>query len=343
VFELSPGANGWTQTVLHDFDKGIDGSGPTGALIFDAEGNLYGTTRASATGAGTIFELSPTSGALWTFKLLHKFTGGKDGGAPTSALISDSAGNFYGTAAGGGDVNCTASPDFIGCGVVFKLERTAKGGWAEIVLHTFTQADGAIPIDGLTWGPEGNLYGTTAFGKDSACGGGGGCGVVFRLVPQAAGVWKYTPVHIFTGGDDGGGPSGTLVFDGSGSLYGATYAGGAVGFGTVFRLTQTAKGGFMETVLTSFGGGILGPSPTGVTIGPSGVLYGTTSSNAPYGDGVLFSITPTAGGWTCAVLHTFTGGDGSSPAGLLVSGGNIYGVAQYGGASNLGVAFEFVP
>jgi uncharacterized repeat protein (TIGR03803 family) len=146
-------------------------------------------------------------------------------------VIRDSAGNLYGTTANGGDLHCNlnGSP---GCGVVFKLDTAGK----LTVLHTFTgKADGGIPSADLIQDAAGNLYGATGFGGNDHDCQGQGCGVVFKL--DKAG--KETVLHTFTGGPDGGGPSG-VVQDAAGSLYGAAAIGGACqdqGCGVVFKIT----------------------------------------------------------------------------------------------------------
>ncbi len=68
MFELTPTAGGgWTETVLHSFGNGADGVDPEAGLIFDAAGNLYGTTAGGGTySGGTVFELTPTAGGGWT-------------------------------------------------------------------------------------------------------------------------------------------------------------------------------------------------------------------------------------------------------------------------------------
>lgn len=159
VFELSPNGNGtWTEKVLHTF-QGKDGESPTCTLVFDAAGNLYGTAFAggdlslcSGYGCGVVFELTPNAGGGWTEHVLHKFTGGKDGGVPFAGVIFDAAGNLYGTTTKGGAHNY---------GVVFKLTPNSNGGWHETVLHAFDNTPGAYPWAGVILDAAGNLYGTT--------------------------------------------------------------------------------------------------------------------------------------------------------------------------------------
>jgi uncharacterized repeat protein (TIGR03803 family) len=162
VFELMPNPNGsWKIKILHYFSGESDGYETSAGLVFDAAGNLYGTSawgggKGSCWGArpcGVVFELTPNVDGSWTEHVLHQFTGGEDGGNPEADLILDSAGNLYGTAAVGGAH---------GYGVVFKLAPNANGGWDETVLHSFMDKPGANPQSALIFDPAGNLYGTTA-------------------------------------------------------------------------------------------------------------------------------------------------------------------------------------
>src|ERR1019366_9536867 len=126
VFELTPAGGGsWTETVLHSFNKnGTDGANPYAGLIFDAVGNLYGTTEEGGTyGYGTVFELTPAAGGVWTEKVLHNFNNnGTDGGTPYAGLIFDAARNLYGTTAGGGTYYS---------GTVFRVN--ANGGRVQVL------------------------------------------------------------------------------------------------------------------------------------------------------------------------------------------------------------------
>jgi uncharacterized repeat protein (TIGR03803 family) len=113
VFKLTPSSEGWKESLIHVFQGGSDGGNPLSGVIVDASGSLYGTTSGELTGGnGTIFELTPRAGGVWTETVLHSFTGGKDGGFPAAPLIMDSVGNLYGTAAGGGN---------LGWGLVFEI------------------------------------------------------------------------------------------------------------------------------------------------------------------------------------------------------------------------------
>lgn len=119
VFEFSPASQGsWTETILHGFTSGADGSVP-GDLTFDAAGNLYGATGAGGTYSGGIaYELSPSS-SEWTETILHSFGNGIDGFYPNGSLWRDSTGNLYGTTQEGGtNQNCIFNTS---CGTAFEI------------------------------------------------------------------------------------------------------------------------------------------------------------------------------------------------------------------------------
>ena len=118
----------------------MDGGQPEAGLIFDAAGNLYGTTylgggsgSCGGVDCGSVFKLASNPDGSWTETTLHSFTGGTDGGRPFAGLVFDAAGNLYGTTQTGGDSGFCGGD---GCGVVFKLAPTSSG-WSETVLHSF--------------------------------------------------------------------------------------------------------------------------------------------------------------------------------------------------------------
>ncbi len=166
VFELTPGASGWTETVLYNFTAGNDGGYPIGGLMFN-QGNLYGSTSyGGSAGGGTIFELSP-SGSEWTLTTLCSFGTGLGFYGPQSPLTMDAAGNLYGTTNGDGA---------FGDGMVFKATRSGSN-WTCTDLHDFGEPTGLFPIAGVTVGANGNLYGTaTQSGSNHE-------GVVWQITP----------------------------------------------------------------------------------------------------------------------------------------------------------------
>ena len=319
-------------------------------VVRDQAGNLYGTAPiGGADNHGVVFELTPGSGG-WTETILYTFTGGNDGAMPYSSLILDQAGNLYGTTSQGGAG---------GSGLVYELSPSS-GGWSETVLYSFTGGDdGGWPMGALLFDPAGNLYGTTSQS------GSGGWGGVFKLAPNpgmlqpgavgkgrpGAGSWTETTLYSFTGGDDGAQPEAGLARDQYGSLYGTANGGGTGQAGVVFRVRPNVSalpipiGPWTESALYSFTGGDDGANPnTGVVLDQAGNLDGTAQTGGA-GWGVVFRLTPGAGGWSPNVLYSFTGGtDGGFPEStpMLDSAGNLYGTTVAGG-SGCGVVYEITP
>jgi uncharacterized repeat protein (TIGR03803 family) len=221
VFELTPGTNGkWTNKTLHSFnDNGHDGYGPLAGLVFDATGNLYGTTyQGGSKRYGIVFQLVLGSNGTWTEHIIHNFNpaNGHDGAYSDAALAVDLQGHLYGTTNSGG------KSEFYG--VAFEL--TPETG---SILHSFSGGDdGSEPDAGLILDAAGNLYGTTSVGSKN--------GVVFELTPGTGGKWTETVLHRFSSTSDGSEPYAGVVFDTSGLLYGTTKIGGANGMGVVFQI-----------------------------------------------------------------------------------------------------------
>ena len=148
-------------------------------------------------------------------------------------------------------------------------------------------------------------------------------------------------LYSFTGGDDGSQPFAGVVLDAAGNLYGTAQAGGAHGAGVVFELSPS-QSGWTETVLYTFTGGTDGSLPIGgVVLDGAGNLYGTAANG---GDpnchcGTVFKLTPSGGGWTFTILHSFTGfKDGASPAGILTLAGSVLLGTTVGGSQGCGNA-----
>jgi uncharacterized repeat protein (TIGR03803 family) len=327
-------------TVLYNFTlNGKDGYSPYGALVFDAAGNLYGTTSAGGYGAacGVVFELSPQADGSWTENVLHLLGSRDDGVVPFASLIFDSSGNLYTTTDSGG---------MLGDGTVFELMPASGGGWTEKILSVF-RSIGYAPIAGVIFDSAGNLYGTTSGG------GSYGHGSVFELTPTINVGWTGKMLYSFNG-IDGDLPYGGLVFNHAGNLYGTTSGGGAYGAGTVFELTPTAGGGWTEKTAHSFGYGHDGAGPLdGLILDGKGNLYGTTEAGGTHGQfagqgGTVFELSAAAdGNWTEKVLYNFSSdrSDGNQPsAGLLLdTSHNFYGTTWGGGTYGFGTVFELTP
>ena len=277
VFELvRPAAGGqWTENVLYDFNGHSDGGSPSGNLLMDKAGNLYGTARVgggagcSGPGCGVVFLVKrPRSGGTWTESVLHAFNG-TDGSDPDYLIFLNDA--IYGTVEAGGALNE---------GAVFQLS-SANGVWNESTLYSFTNgADGGAPIALINSKLSSDLF------VDTISGGLYNWGTIVRLAPNSSGPWTESLLYTFTGGSDGASPDSPLLRDSSDNLYGTTYTGGMTsdcgsfnpfdGCGVVYKL-DTSSG--TETVLHAFSDtgtdGIL-PASSGVVLGKNGELYGTT-------------------------------------------------------------------
>jgi uncharacterized repeat protein (TIGR03803 family) len=306
VFELTPNANGsWTESVLYTFcavGNCVDGATPYADLIFDAAGNLYGTTsgggsaKACPSSCGVVFKLIPKSSGSWTESVLYNFcsrTHCVDGIPHVSSLIFDGAGNLYGTTGGGGAK---------GAGTVFELKPNSDGSWSESVLYSFCSryfcADGTLPWSSPIFDQKGNLYGTTVGGGRGRIGCIGGCGTIFELTPNRDGSWQEKVLHAFKA-TDGAAPVAGLIFDVAGRLYGTTVFGtkssscNGGSCGVVFKLALNAKGRWNETVLHRFYGHPEGWPSAALVFDPAGNLYSTTTyGGARRTFGSVFEITP---------------------------------------------------
>ena len=302
AFKLTPAGD---LAVLHSFFFNYppsmvrqgpwvtDGTWPSGGVVRDAQGNLYGATQNGGTydpafcfefaacfGNGVVFKIAPDGSET----ILHYFTQANDGGNPRNGIIADSAGNLYGTTFRGGQ---------FGKGTVFKI--TPQG--ALTTLYTFTESpfDGQYPNGDLVMDAKGNLYGTTMFGGTA------GYGSVFEVSPNGAEKLLYS----FQGagqGADAANPNGGLVLDAQGNLYGTSIEGiyfncfNLRGCGTIFKITP----GGTETLLYVFSGDADGWYPNGNLVFDSeGNLYGTTVNGGNFsgscnvvGCGTIFKLTP---------------------------------------------------
>ena len=324
VFRLQNQGSGWLFSTLYIF-QGRDGHAPEG-VVTGPNASLYGTTLEGGVSQGTLFQLMRPPNVcrsvlcFWHETVLYQFSAFNNGGQfPRNGnLVFDSAGNIYGTTYAGGAYYS---------GAVYEMTHSGSG-WTEEVLYSFGDQGGSgNPYSGVIFDQSGNLYGTTTSGSPSQQ------GMVYQLTHSGSG-WTANVLHNFQCNLDGCDPVGGLIFDTVGNLYGAIAADGPNGGGTVFQLV--ASQGWRFNLLFSFRG------PSGTASGPidsltmdaAGNLYGTTNAEGVDGEGSVFKLTPSSGGWILTDLHDFTGGtDGGYPEGgvVLDANGNLYGTTFRGG------------
>lgn len=273
VFSLSPAGE---ETVLYSF-KGLaagDGTAPAyGSLVRDGEGTLYGATlnggeacTYTSAGCGVVYKIDTTGKET----ILHRFSGGDDGGLPPANPIY-AGGTLYGTTFRGGTN---------GCGTVYSI---GTKGFLKIVYNFSCSVGGWGPNAGLTWDSNDTLYGTTSFGGFRSE------GTIFKLVPST-GIATF--LYDFQGGTiDGCVPGlGSLTLDPAGNIYGITSFCGANGFGIIFELDSTGT----ETVLYNFPGGAYGGTPQSTLLRTvTGDFFGTTYFSGDLSCcGTVFEFTP---------------------------------------------------
>jgi uncharacterized repeat protein (TIGR03803 family) len=286
--------------------------------------------------------------AQYTPTTLYNFPNVGDGQQQPSDLIWDTAGNLYGTANILGD-SCVDQGE---CGIVFELSQSG-GVWTETTLYTLTRKGLLSP--GIVMDSHGSLFGATLNGGlENDCN--AGCGSIYELSPSDGG-WTFKVIHDFNF-DNGARPNPPMV-GADGNLYGTTQNGGSggPGEGVVYRLSQTAKGGWVSTVLHRFADANDGSVPASALIqDTAGNLYGTTSQGGPYGGGSVFKLTANgAGGFKFGWIYDFGNSivKGINPFGTLVIdplSGSLYGTTQRGGRTGpgctnnngCGVVFELV-
>jgi uncharacterized repeat protein (TIGR03803 family) len=265
-----------------------------------------------------------------TERLLHDFKGASDGGEPYSRLTSDGAGNFYGTTEIGGQ----------GYGTVFELSPNGRGGWNEIVLHTFTNyLDGGYPFfTALIFDCVGNLYGT------AYSGGPNGSGVVFKLTPKGK-RWAETVLYSFgsEGGPPGAHPFNGVIMDAAGNLYGTFLVNGLPTNEAVYELSPSdGNGGWTLNVIYTFDAPADNNGGGGLTMDARGNIFAVLS--AAYDSPAIVELSPDGhGGWNPTVLRIFGNNIFPEGAPVLDKAGNLYGTTQAGGASNMGAVYRLSP
>jgi len=281
-----------------------DQANPGPSLIVGNDNLLYGMMNSGGPFAsGTAFKMTP-SGILTNFAVLN----GVNGRSPLGALVFASDGNFYGTSQAGG------TNDF---GAVFRI---TPAGVVTLLVSFDAASMGGLPFAGLTLGPEGNLYGITAFGGTA------NRGTIFKLTPAGS----LTTLHSFQA-TEGPGRFARLTLGPDRNLYGTSQEGGASDLGTVFRITTNG----VFTTLVSFNRANGAVPFAELTPGADGQFYGTTQQGGSANVGTVFKVT-TNGALT--TLASFTSAANGMPQSglLLASNGNFYGCSA-------GTVFSMAP
>jgi uncharacterized repeat protein (TIGR03803 family)/parallel beta-helix repeat protein len=304
VFEVPAGSS--IITTLASFNN-ANGSGPSGNLVRDGSGNLFGTTQyGGASGQGTVFEVKAGDSAITTLASFDYFT---NGGHPYAGLVADGSGNLFGTTQYGG-----AS----GQGTVFEVKA---GDNSITTLASFTNSNWSYAQQpGVIVDISGNLFGTTLNGGAS------GSGTVFEV---KAGSGAITTLASFNSSSNGLPSSGNLVSDSSGDLFGTTRVNGPSGYGAVFELPA---GSGAITTLASFNY-TNGSGPSGGLVRDgSGNLFGITAGSGAFSDGTVFELQ--AGSSAITTLASLSNVSGYFPTAALVEdgSGNLFGTGLFGGA-----------
>jgi hypothetical protein len=347
AYRLSPKGQDWVFTPLYSFTGGSKGAGP-GTVIVGPGGALYGDTpnggiqNCGSNGSsycGLVYRLRPTADAVrtamggsWIEDVLYQFAGGNDTSDPNDRLVSDEAGNLYGTTAG----------------AVFKLTPSG-GGWTEQVLYSFTGNDSG-PYS-LVFGSDGNLYGGVG-------GGAYGFGAVFQLVPTENG-WTEQDIYSFPGNWQSQqfteGPQ-SLVQDASGNLYGVAYGFDQGWYSHLVFMLSPTNGDWAYSVLYSFQDPYEGYDETWIeplAIDATGDVYFSINHATPCPRGSCSAPAPDDYVWG-AVMMRPPGGNGfqelwysgndvafSSVGPLAVdANGNVYGTTKGCGEYGLGTIWK---
>ncbi len=339
IYELTPtvavgGAVQYQFHALYIF-PGPDGNTPVASLTLGSDGNLYGTTSGGTYGANpSVFAYDPVTGAT---TILGTFTG-TDIAAPDGKLVEAAPGVFLGTAQGGGSA---------GYGAIFRLAvatdpNTGALSGTITSLYSFPDtASGSGPHAGLTKGPDGRFYGTTAAGGITNSGAFYyGYGTLYAYDPVANTVTTLVDFN----GPNGASPLAELTLGTDGNFYGTTQTGGSGnafgGAGTLFQFNPVTNALTTLVIFNSKNGG----EPTAALLEASdGNFYGTTTQGGDFNDGTLFQFTPSTGVLT--TLLSFNEDTGGTPEGPLIQApdGDFYGTTNEGGPTGDGTAFQYNP
>jgi uncharacterized repeat protein (TIGR03803 family) len=347
VFKLTPpgpGQSNWVYSDLFDFPPHSDVWGPAAGVnspisgvVMDSTGALYGTTSSGSSTmqypVGVVYKLTPPAAGstTWTLSTLY------DPGAPMAqGLIIDENDVIYGTT----DfcTHCNALP------TAFRIMPPGPGqSTAQVSVYQFAAPPNTSPQGRLYRDPTGALFGTMTNSPTDTS------NVGFRLRPPPAGSSEWTADYVvFPGGFLGVGPTGSVIADANGALYGTMAYGGWSGCGTIYQVTLGPAPGTWGEQALSFTCGLGGDSPNGgLVMTANGSIFGTAFGQSLPTRGILFELDQPYGYGTLSTIHLFNGGadDGWLPSGDLAidQNGNIFGTTTAGGTTNGGIVFMVTP
>ena len=314
LFEFDPATDTFTKKL--DFDGSSNGSHPYGSLMQANNGKLYGLiSGGGANNYGILFEFDPNTDT-YTKKLDFDGTNGR---SPFGSLMQDSNGKFYGTTTYGGAIDN---------GVLFEYDLVADTLIKKLDFYLANK--GVYPRGSLTQADNGKLYGLAYLGGTN-----GGFGTIFEYDP----VTDTLINKLNFDGTNGAGPQGSLVQANNGKLYGMTSQGGAYDYGVLFEFDPATD---TFTKKLDFDGVNKGSKPYGNLLQTSnGKLYGMTSEGGTHDYGTLFEYDLSTDTYTKKIDFDYY--NGAAPLGSLIqaSSGKLYGMAEFGGANDDGVLFEY--
>jgi uncharacterized repeat protein (TIGR03803 family) len=298
VFKLAPNSHGgWSESILYSFG-GYGGGMYPSDLIFDAEGNLYGTADGGMDttvcggpvelGCGIVFRLTRKPDGTWTETTIYSFAGAPDAAVPIGPIVLGADGSFYGASVYGGTGPCILGNLGIsppnGCGALYKLSPIGEG-WSETVVYSFFRGRGFArnPSGGLHVEESGRILGTSTYGGD-------GDGAFFQIGEAKEG-WEQSILYRFYGDPDGRNPVGRLAKGSQGNLFGATEGGGTKDCGTVFALEHTERG-WKERILLNLDSYTACLPQAGPIVDSQGHVYGTTFYGGGAKSGTVYEVIP---------------------------------------------------
>jgi len=340
----TPTVQAQTYQVIYNFTGRQDGAYPSTGLTVDGSGTLYGTAFGGGTpGYGTVFTLTNAGGG-WLFTPIYSFHAGSDGAGPIGALVVGPDGALYGSTSAGGQGPCVSGSGYRGCGTIYSLRPPSRApvsvivNWSSTTLYRFSQTDGAYPQGQLTFDSSGNIYGTAMNGGDADW------GVIYQLV-NSGDSWSENILYQAQGDGDGAFPSGGVVFDQSGNLYGVFSQNGPNNNGAVYELSPSGSGWQESTVHSFTYQGDDGSTPQGgLFFDNAGNLYGTTVHEVS-GGGTAFVLQPSGGSWSYDFIYGLSGGLELGPYDKLTmdAAGNLYGTTFADGTYGYGTVFKLTP